>query len=57
MGVNKVKGQRKGYGRLQKGGALREVVGRMTEQSGRGNSGGKCDRVGGGTGEEGRAEQ
>lgn len=58
MGVNKVKGQkhRKGYRRLQKG-ALREVVGRMMEQSGRGNSGGKCDRVGGRTGEEGRAEQ
>lgn len=58
MGVNKGKGQkrRKGTGRLQKG-ALREVVGRMIEQSGRGHSGGKCDRVGGRTGEEGRAEQ
>lgn len=57
MGVNKVKGQkcRKGYRRLQK--ALREVMGRMREQSGRGNSGGKCHRVGGRTGEEGRAEQ
>lgn len=38
MGVNKVKGQkcRKGYRRLQKG-TLQEVVGRMVEQSGRGN--------------------
>lgn len=41
-------GQRskEGVREATKGGALREVVGRMTEQSGRGNSG-----------EEGRAEQ